>query len=103
MASPYVRLRFYDSPTFDCNWILAGYNVQITMPDSTSAMKTASRVLMAVTDRAAPDPDDVEDLLRLAPDCSALPIDELACEVVHRLLKRGFSKATVRQLPRMSC
>jgi hypothetical protein len=58
------------------------------MQDSTVAMRTALRVLMAITDRAQPDPVDVEELRRVAPECSALATDELACEVVQRALQK---------------
>jgi len=50
------------------------------------AIKTGLRVLAAISDRANPAPVDVQELLRLAPECADLPIDELACEVVHRAI-----------------
>src|SRR3954447_22015228 len=42
------------------------------------AMKTALRVLHAVTDNHTPQPADVEKLQRLAPSLANSPLDELA-------------------------
>jgi len=59
-----------------------------TMSDDISTMKSAIRVLMAITDRVEPTPTDVAELHRIAPECSDLPLDELACELVQRALKK---------------
>lgn len=56
-----------------------------TMADNLAAMRTALRVLTAILNHAEPDPTDVAELYRLAPDRPGLALDELACEVVHRL------------------
>jgi len=53
-----------------------------------AALKLAVRVLTAVIGHHRPDSRDVEELYRFAPLLANLPIDELACEVVHRELKR---------------
>ena len=58
------------------------------MSNSMAAMETATRVLMAIVDRGKPEPCDVEELQKFAPECSDLPVDELACEVVQRAVKR---------------
>ena len=58
------------------------------MPYNLAAMKTGLRVLAAISDDLNPAPSDVEELLQFAPECSTLPIDELACLVVQRALKK---------------
>lgn len=70
------------------------------MPNSIAAMKTALRVLLAITDDANPDPDDIEELLKVAPEYSDLPFDELACEVIHRALEMRAAKPSVILFPR---
>ena len=65
------------------------------MSDTMASIDTATRVLMAIMDKGKPEPCDVEELRRFAPDCSDLPVDELACEVVQRAVKRRA--AGVRQ------
>ena len=64
-----------------------------------AAIKTGLRVLTAISDRAHPAPADVQELLRFAPECSALPVDELACEVVQRALNASveFVEHVVRE------
>jgi hypothetical protein len=57
------------------------------MRSTLAAMKTALRVLSALTEKQNPDAHDVEDLRRLAPDCESLALDELACEVIQRALR----------------
>ena len=51
-------------------------------------MKTALRVLTAITERRAPDTTDVEELRRYAPLLGDAPLDELACDVIQQALKR---------------
>jgi hypothetical protein len=58
------------------------------MQDDTAATTVALRVLMAILDRIKPDPTDVEELRKLAPECSDYPLDELACEVIERPLRK---------------
>jgi len=64
---------------------IALHNFCVT-PDYIAALKTGMRVLTAISDRVNPAPADLEELLRFTPECSALPIDELACEVVQRAI-----------------
>lgn len=47
--------------------------------------------LVAIMDGVNPARVDVEELQSFAPDCSDLPIDELACEVVQRAVKRRIA------------
>jgi hypothetical protein len=49
-------------------------------------MKTALRVLSALTEKQHPDPADLEELQRLAPDAEGLALDELACEVIQQAI-----------------
>src|SRR5437667_12406667 len=56
--------------------------------ESIEVMKVALRVLTAVTEKSMPAAADRESLLSFAPDLTALPPDELACEVVQRAMKR---------------
>ena len=50
-------------------------------------------MLVAIMDGVNPERLDVEELQRFAPDCSDLPIDELACEVVQRAVERRTAGA----------
>ena len=52
-------------------------------PDAT--MKTALRVLAAISAGGTPDPNDVEELQQLAPPLADKPIEELAWGVIHVL------------------
>ena len=56
-----------------------------------NAVEIAVRVLQAIADYDSPDPLDTEFLRLFMPDLAAAPVDELACEIVHREL--GRSKA----------
>jgi hypothetical protein len=66
------------------------------MEQGLDAMKTALRVLTAITDRHNPEPADVEELRRWAPLLAALPPDELACDVILQVMKQrsGERRAT---------
>jgi hypothetical protein len=57
------------------------------MQDGVAAMTIGLRVLMAVTDRQLPAPEDMRELRRLAPLFADMPPDELACEVIQSALK----------------
>ena len=57
------------------------------MSDGVAEIRTATRVLLAITNRVDPELRDVEELLKLAPECSHLSPDEITCEVVHRVLR----------------
>jgi len=56
------------------------------MTESMTAMKAALRVLTATTQKADPDPSDIDVLRVFAPDVH-LPHDELACEVIQRAMR----------------
>ena len=56
------------------------------MEQSLAAMTTALRVLTAITTRQAPHPADIEELRQLAPGRADMPMDQLACEVIHLAL-----------------
>jgi hypothetical protein len=56
--------------------------------DEFAAMETALRVLTAILDRVEPGSTDIEELQRIAPDCSDFPLDRLAREVVKRIVSR---------------
>jgi hypothetical protein len=64
---------------------LAGSQVK---KEGIEVMKVALRVLTAVTEKSEPDASDVDALAAFAPDLTALPPDELACEVIQRAMKR---------------
>ncbi len=49
-------------------------------------MRTALRVLTALTERRSPDRGDVEALRSYAPPLKQLAPDELACEVIQQAL-----------------
>ena len=70
------------------------------MPDSIAVIKAATPVLRAITDRVSPRPRDVEKLLKLAPECSHLSPDEIACEVAHRVLKERVTWGAAVQVRR---
>ena len=55
--------------------------------ESLEAMTIALRVLAALTSRTPADEDDVVRLREYAPDAANLPADELACEVIERVMK----------------
>ena len=59
------------------------------MGPNMTAVQVAVRVLQAVLDHTQPAAMDIEFLGRLMPDLAAGPIDELACEIVHRELQRS--------------
>jgi hypothetical protein len=52
------------------------------------ALKTALRVLTAISERQKPDPGDVEALRTFAPLLANSPLDELACDVIQQALRR---------------
>jgi hypothetical protein len=52
------------------------------MGDRISALRAALRVLRAVREGAIPAPNDIEELQELAPECSDLRADDLACKVI---------------------
>ena len=55
---------------------------------SNEALRTALRVLTAITDYQDPDIADVEWLRRSAPLLAHEPIDELACNIIRQALQR---------------
>jgi hypothetical protein len=58
------------------------------MENTTEALKTALRVLTAITDDRKPDPADVEELKRLAPLMGDTPLDDLASDVIQQAFRR---------------
>lgn len=64
--------------------------------DNVAAMRTAVRVLTAITNRVEPSLPDVMELRRLAPEYPNLPADELACQVVQRVHEKR-TRAKVEQ------
>ena len=64
------------------------------MQDPIEAMKTALRVLTALTERSKPDERDLQAMRECEPDLADLPPDELACEVIqHALRQRANMRA----------
>jgi hypothetical protein len=57
------------------------------MSDGLAATTVALRVLMAITDRQLPAPEDIRELRRLSPLFADRPPDELACEVIQLAMK----------------
>jgi hypothetical protein len=59
------------------------------MQHSFDAMRTALRVLTAITEKCQPDQNDVDALYGLAgPQPGGIGLDELACEVIQKALDR---------------
>jgi hypothetical protein len=58
------------------------------MIESLKAMQAAVRVLTEMTEGREPNPSDVEHLRQYAPSLSEASIDDLACEVIYRGLRR---------------
>jgi hypothetical protein len=46
----------------------------------------AARVLTALTEDRSPDPDDVAELQRFAPEAAGKTIDEMVCFVIQKVL-----------------
>ena len=57
------------------------------MPLNQAAMRTALRVLTAITNRQLPDESDLQELHRYAPEFAHLPPDQSACAVIQSALK----------------
>ena len=68
------------------------------MQDDMAAMTIALRVIMAITDRQLPTPEDIEELRRLAPLFAHMPADELACEVIQLALKKRAKERVQKKL-----
>jgi hypothetical protein len=58
------------------------------MQKGLDAMKTALRVLTAITERQHPDMADIEALRRFAPQHANTSLDELARDVIQEALKQ---------------
>jgi len=54
-----------------------------------SDLELALRVLTAVNEYREPEPTDLVQLRRLAPDWASRPTDLLACEVIQRAVQRA--------------
>jgi hypothetical protein len=57
------------------------------MQEGLNALKTALRVLTAITEKRPPDPFDVYELFGYAPLLREMPLDELACAVIRHATK----------------
>lgn len=57
------------------------------MDEELEELKVALRVLAAITERRAPEEADVKALLSYASHSNGRPPDEVACEVIHRVLR----------------
>ena len=55
------------------------------MRSRTELLETALHVLVTWNDRGNPAPADVEALRKAFPSSADLPVDELACHVIHGL------------------
>jgi hypothetical protein len=66
------------------------------MKQAAETLEIALRVLMAITDRHYPEPDDVAALERLAPWSGPMPLDELACELIQGAVQRQFPRRRLR-------
>jgi len=61
------------------------------------AMKTALRVLTAITEKRQPDPADVTLLRSYAgPQAKDVPLDEFACAIIQQALERRAEIRTAR-------
>ena len=58
------------------------------MEASLDALKTALRVLAALTEKRTPEEEDVKSLREYANDDRSPDLDELACDVIQRALVR---------------
>jgi hypothetical protein len=67
------------------------------MQDSLAAVTIALRVLMAITDRQLPAPEDIRELRRLAPLFADMPPDELAREVIQLALNNRAEARTEKK------
>jgi hypothetical protein len=56
------------------------------MSPSIDAMTTTLRVLTALNEKRDPDPTDIAELRRMAPELAGSPPDELACHVLQNAL-----------------
>jgi hypothetical protein len=59
----------------------------LAMPLHKAAMKTALRVLTALTEHQNPDSSDIAELRQFAPQGADLPVDELARKLIQEELK----------------
>jgi hypothetical protein len=52
-------------------------------------LERAARVLTSLIENHFPDPDDVAELRRFAPEAADKTIDELVCNVIQKVLKHS--------------
>ena len=52
-----------------------------------NVLTTALRVLTAVVDRKTSDPADVRELQRISPNTLYVSLDEMACDVIQKILR----------------
>ena len=67
------------------------------MEQTADAILTALRVLNALVVKRDPEPADIDQLRILSPSLPETPLDELANDVIHQVLRRVTS-ATQQQL-----
>lgn len=75
-------------------WISFLHNCDVIDNEGTVALETALRVLTSLTNRVQPAECDVVELRRLTPERLHDPIDEIACDLVHRLLEARAAART---------
>ena len=63
-------------------------------------VETALHVLVAWTESSKPDPGEVEILKTAFPSSAHLPVDDLACQVIHDLGRRAFTQSELDAEPR---
>jgi len=66
------------------------------VPDLPSAIELALRVLTAFNEHLEPEPADLEQLRRLAPEWAHRPADLLASEVILRAIRRASGRPRQR-------
>jgi len=54
-------------------------------------VRTAIRVLTAITDHQKPDPEDTAALRAFAPECAEYALDDLAREIVEHIVNNSGS------------
>ena len=66
--------------------------------ESLELILVAVDVLSDIAERRSPPPNKVEALRAVRPDFSAMPLDELACEIIQAELARRRKKGVFRSL-----
>jgi hypothetical protein len=58
------------------------------LEDRPAAMRVALRVLTAVCDRIDPNPEDLDELKRIAPEFASLPAERLANAIIREIVEK---------------